>query len=933
MHFKYYAHFIPVAVMVAANSFAGELKVDINRDTKNNDNYTETGYVKWSEGSYDGATSADGTSVITRSFTTEDGEYVTIGFAQTAASAAAGGEGIENLYNSSLVAGTAKLLGDGLAVKPRTFTGGGQLQMTITGLAAGEHSLLTFHNGADGGWDDGRTLSPIDVSVNGTLQISDLTQTINASVNSSSASSYVTFSVGSSNEVVTILFAASASTSYTICNPMVNGFEIDRPNIYRSATQPNPANEDGHVDADDGTVLLSWAGALADDIVSHDLYFGTNYTAVKSADHSSALFVGNQTATNCEVVVDDPHATYYWRVDEVNAAGEATTGSVWLFRPRHLAFPGAEGYGRFARGGRGGAVVHVTSLADYTSGETPIPGTLRYAVEEESGPRVVIFDVSGLITLTGKLTMSDDFVTIAGQTAPGKGICIRKYPFGLSGADDCVVRFIRNRPGDISGTTIDGGGLAGCDYSIIDHCSISWSIDEAFSGRSAKNITLQRTLISEALNIAGHQNYPAGTRHGYAATISGDVGSYHHNLLAHCEGRNWSMGGGLDADGNWAGKLDLRNNVVYNWGGRTTDGGAHEVNFVGNYYKPGAASDIFTVLNPTYDNFPGTQQYYMVGNVMPGYFDADDQDAGRTVAGSNGGSVPTDYDVWVDAPFFESYVETQSADAAYKRVLSDVGCNQPLDEHDERVIQETLAGTYTYTGLGDYGGDPGLPNSQSDVGGWDDYPVVERPADWDSDGDGLPDWWEEITESDPCSAEGDLADAHADADGDGYTNLDDYLNWLAQPHFDTTPGSPIEIDLAAFSAGYESAGFTVSDAVGGAGELLEDGHTVRFTPSEGFIGLGSFSFSAEDGDGDSMEGTIGLRISEDATDSQLKIMADVNPSYVFYGRKGYDYTLQYSTDLSDWTGMEAISANGSWYTNSIPSALQSLPAVFLRARR
>src|SRR5690606_688528 len=135
-----------------------------------------------------------------------------------------------------------------------------------------------------------------------------------------------------------------------------------------------------------------------------------------------------------------------------------------------------------------------------------------------------------------------------GQTAPGKGILIRGAPFGMSGAQDAVIRFVRVRLG--AGPTFDGMGMAGSDHCIIDHASISWTIDEAFSSRSARNITLQRTLISECLNVAGHQNYDPGTEHGYAASISGDVGSCHHSLLAHCAGRNWSLAGGLDGNGD-----------------------------------------------------------------------------------------------------------------------------------------------------------------------------------------------------------------------------------------------------------------------------------------------------------------------------------------------------------------------------------------------
>jgi hypothetical protein len=215
--------------------------------------------------------------------------------------------------------------------------------------------------------------------------------------------------------------------------------------------------------------------------------------------------------------------------------------------------------------------------------------------------------------------------------------------------------------------------------------------------------------------------------------VGGDVASLHHNLLAHCEGRNWSMAGGLDAGGFFRGRLDIFNNVVYNWGGRTTDGGAHEVNFVNNYYRPGAASTYFKALKAQYGNFPGTQQYYVSGNVMPGYFDESNQAAGREATGENGGSPPTTYSPWVASPFFPSHATIESARAAYKRVLSDVGCNQPLlDDHDRRVIQETRSGSYTYTGTGPYGGSPGLPNSQDDVGGWEDYPTISRPATWDT---------------------------------------------------------------------------------------------------------------------------------------------------------------------------------------------------------
>ena len=432
-----------------------------------------------------------------------------------------------------------------------------------------------------------------------------------------------------------------------------------------------------------------------------------------------------------------------------------------------LAFPTAEGYGRFAQGGRGGRVIHVTNLDD--SG----PGSLREAVQA-TGPRTVVFDVGGLITLESKLVIKNPFLTIAGQTAPGKGICIRKYNMGMLGATNVIVRYVRVRPGNISGMTLDGMGMASSDHCIIDHCSISWTLDEAFSSRSGRNITLQRTLISEALNEAGHKKYPPGTQHGYAASIGGDIGSFHHNLLAHCAGRNWSLAGGLEKKTHtYAGRLDIRNNVVYNWKNRATDGGAHEVNFVANYYQPGPATKYLYALNAQYGGFPGSQRYFFDANVMRGHFGLTNQAAGRTATTERGGRLPTDYSPWADKPFFDSYVRTHTAQEAYTNVLANVGCNFPvLDEHDQRIIAEVRTGTFKFKGSKT--GLPGLPDSQEDVGGWENYPETKRPANWDTDQDGMPDDWEKSAGLNPNEPQ----DGNSDRNTDGYTNLEEYLGWL-----------------------------------------------------------------------------------------------------------------------------------------------------------
>jgi hypothetical protein len=535
----------------------------------------------------------------------------------------------------------------------------------------------------------------------------------------------------------------------------------------RKAVKPAPAHLQEHVDGDSGTVTLSWRPAGS--ALRHNVYFTSAVHGKKASAALSVAKPGSPTflgavevpPLEADVVENDSLRYYCWRVDTIDAEGEVTRGDIWRFRVGHRAFPGAEGYGRFARGGRGGRAIEVTNLGDRG------PGSLRAAVEAE-GPRTVVFDISGLITLKSKLVFRNRCLTVAGQTAPGKGICIRDWTFGGLGARDTIVRYVRVRLGNRAGKTMDGMGLASCDHCILDHCSISWTIDEALSSRGAGNVTVQRTLISEALNEAGHDKYPPGTRHSYAASIGGDVGSFHHNLLAHCAGRNWSLAGGLDKAGRHAGRLDIRNNVVYNWHHRTTDGGAMEVNFVNNYYKPGPASKVFHVLKPERNRHFGPQDYYVQGNIMEGRYGAEEPLVG--VVEPRGEPLA---DFIVDNPFFLPFVITQPAREAYENVLADVGCNVPvLDSHDRRVIEEVRKGTHTYQGSRTR--IPGIIDSQEDVGGWEDYPVVRRPADWDTDHDGMPDVWESRRDLDPA----DPTDGPADPDGDGYTDLEDYLNRL-----------------------------------------------------------------------------------------------------------------------------------------------------------
>lgn len=665
-----------------------------------------------------------------------------------------GGELTGFLHKPGLATG-ATLASDGVRSD-------GAIEVVLGGLSPGRHSLATYHNLVS------KEAAPGEFQLTVGNATSRTTASHRAAANDSAAANYVEFTVSAGEQVVAKI--ESAGRQAGVQGVVLNGLEIDAGDPRRRAYRPSPADFDEHADGDGGEITLTWHARESAE--KFHVYVATSRdwnqaaASVRKANPQAPEHVKETTSNSLDLKVNptDSLLHYCWRVDSMDADGRLTRGDVWSFRVRHLAFPGAEGYGRFAIGGRGGRVIKVTNLGD--SG----PGSLRAAIEAK-GPRTILFDVSGRIDLKSSLVLRDNYVTIAGQTAPGKGICLANYNLGMLGAHDNIIRYLRVRPGDTSGDTLDGMGMASCDHSIIDHCSISWSHDEAFSSRGAKNVTLQRTLISEALNEAGHRKYKPGTRHGFAASIGGDIGSFHHNLLAHCAGRNWSLAGGIDQANVHRGRLDIRNNVVYNWDYRTTDGGARQVNFVNNYYKPGPASQKKTYLNPQLENPSfGPQQYYVAGNVMEGVNEPEGPTGplkGVAIEGRQ------DAPVTVPEPFFESHVATQSARAAYQDVLTDVGCSAPaLDEHDRRVLREVREGTTTFEGS--RSGLPGLPDSQQDVGGWEQYPQEHRPDDWDRDNDGMPDAWEIAQGYDPMSPE----DAAGDADRDGYTNLEEYLNEL-----------------------------------------------------------------------------------------------------------------------------------------------------------
>lgn len=436
---------------------------------------------------------------------------------------------------------------------------------------------------------------------------------------------------------------------------------------------------------------------------------------------------------------------------------------------QQLAFPTAEGYGKYAKGGRGGEVYEVTNLND--SGE----GSLRVAVEA-SGPRTVVFTVSGTIVLEKPLSIKNSYLTIAGQTAPGEGICIRKYPINID-ANHVIIRYIRVRMGDESGSDYDAVSSRYVKHIILDHISASWSVDECVSVYHCDSITVQWCIISESLSKSNHVK----GSHGFGGIWGSNYGTYHHNLLAHHSSRNPRMASG-------SGFTDYRNNVIYNWGyqslygGEKTQQGNDKFNFsifniVANYYKPGPASRfgevMYRIANPSARGENDYGKWYISNNYMDGNFDvtADNWDGGVQT------SIPFEK-IKLEKPWPSMPINEQSASEAYKIVLENAGTILPArDAVDTRIIKEVGGGYATYEGksykeehqVAEGTKICGIIDTQNDVGGW---PVLQSTtAQKDTDHDGIPDVWEDKNNLDKKNP-----DDRNILDSDGYTMLEKYLN-------------------------------------------------------------------------------------------------------------------------------------------------------------
>ena len=474
------------------------------------------------------------------------------------------------------------------------------------------------------------------------------------------------------------------------------------------------------------------------------------------------------------------------------------------------AFPGAEGHGRYTTGGRGGDVYHVTNLND--SGT----GSLRDAVSKAN--RIVVFDVAGVIALKSDLTIKDN-ITIAGQTAPYPGITLR-YRTVRPGANN-IIRFIRIRRGQEKDVNDGADALWQRQKTamILDHCSFSWSIDEVASFYDNNNFTMQWCTLGESLNNAGHGK----GAHGYGGIWGGKLASFHHNMICHVNNRAPRFNG---ARYNWSGyknnllydeykwgntvqaeNVDFRNCVIYNCGNGCYGGpGGGYINIVNNFYKTGPSASTSRVTTVSIANSTSskdnkeywdmTSRYYINGNQVNSTENKDWKDVsydsgiqtidgekytidslhyyGDTVTYVKNNKGVDCVKIKLDGPTVTGEVTTHTATTAFDKVLTYSGASLFIDEVDARYFQEAKDGTATYTGS--VTKKAGRIDLVSDVNGYteDNFPTGQREADFDADGDGIADAWEQANG-------GDLDPNAYTVDTKGwYTNLEVYINSLVE---------------------------------------------------------------------------------------------------------------------------------------------------------
>ncbi|MGA2241085.1 MAG: putative Ig domain-containing protein [Verrucomicrobiota bacterium] len=478
------------------------------------------------------------------------------------------------------------------------------------------------------------------------------------------------------------------------------------------------------------------------------------------------------------------------------------------------AFPGAEGFGANAAGGRGGRVYHVTNLND--SGA----GSLRTGVGTAN--RTIVFDVSGTINLASDLTITKSNLTIAGQTAPGDGICLKGWLTSVQNTHDVIIRYVHCRPGDANCPTFqdDAFHFIYATNCIADHLTASWSIDECLSCTWSTNITVQWCIIGASLNnschVKGAHGYGTLLRYGYGRV------SYHHDLYIHNQSRNPRPGDNIH--------LDFVNNVIYDWGGAAgynandkpdnTAGFTNALNYIGNYLVTGLSTttgNLNTAFASGVTN-AASLEIYQSGNFI------DSNKNGALDGVNTGWGMFSGHYTQKTTPFTAPAITTNSAQVAYERVLAFVGASAVRDAVDRQEIDNVRSQNGN------------IINSETEQGGWPTLNSTTSPTDTDQDG--IPDYWEQALGWDPNVANNNHTNT------DGYTDLEWYLNWLAGPHVVCGCNSSVDVNLQSFVGSSTNLMFAVSNGTNGTVSLLSDGHTAHFIATNNYSGLAGFNFNA-----------------------------------------------------------------------------------------
>jgi hypothetical protein len=581
------------------------------------------------------------------------------------------------------------------------------------------------------------------------------------------------------------------------------------------------------------TGLINQTNSAGNDVTFNPVVTGVPAPALQWRENGVNL-PGETNAALTLLNIQPAQNGYVYSLVASNSAGAVTNSAALIvLAPPTRAFPGAEGAGAGAKGGRGGDVYYVTSLSDANTA-----GTLRYGINNApAGGRSILFKVSGNIALTSTLTINKPRITIAGQTAPGDGICLQNYSFNIA-ANDIVVRHLRSRLGTNALQEGDGMWINSGTNIVVDHLSASWSVDETLSSsRTVANLTVQNCFITESLRNSIHEK----GAHGYGGIASSEITTtytYHRNLYAHHSSRSPRLGS--DSQSGIL-RLDFRNNVIYNWGFRAGYSGdtneTTELNYVGNYLVAGPSS----TYNFAFLSGGLTTSIYQSGNFI-------DTDKDGLVDGANTGwSMFSGTMMQTNAPFAVPEATTETAGTAYQRVLAQSGAMPwRRDANDQRIVRTVRTQTGQLvdfisptTFSGDYVTNNINGTNYIGVNPWPTLAAVAAPLD--TDNDGMPNFWElAMGLATNNAADRNLTNAL------GYTRLEEYLNWLADPHTLCDRNGYVDFDLRAANGGATNLAFAVAGGTNGSATLLGDGYTARFTATNNYSGLASFTFTATD---------------------------------------------------------------------------------------